>query len=81
MKCFFSLPLKQGLFWSLLLPCLLIGCASQDNVTSSVQGMQDTPTQGVQSSCPAQGIAKGMRTSRVAYAVSWDAVATDADNN
>ncbi len=68
------LSLRQILLPTALLICLFAGCGYQSNSTSSASQKQ-------QGSCPTEETMKNTGSNGVVYAVSWDAVATDADNN
>ncbi len=82
MNRFFHLSLKGMLLASMLLTGLLVGCGSQGNsARSAPQGKPSPTTQTPQGRCPAQAMSKDAGASGVAYTVSWDAVARDADTN
>ena len=73
---------KAFLLPTILLMCFLAACGHQASATSSgTQSQHDQSTKTPQESCQPQGTVKNMDKHQVAYTVSWDAVATDADNN
>jgi outer membrane protein assembly factor BamB len=75
------LSVKALLLSTILLMCFLAGCGYQGTTSSGAQGQQNQSTKIPQKSCPTEGTVKNMGANQVAYTVSWDAVATDADNN
>ncbi len=76
------LSMKALLLFTILLMCFLASCGRQSTSASSgSQKQQDQSIQKPQASCPEDGMTQSTGTNRVAYTVSWDAVAEDADNN
>ncbi|HET8846615.1 MAG TPA: PQQ-binding-like beta-propeller repeat protein, partial [Ktedonobacteraceae bacterium] len=85
MKRLFHPLLKGLLLLSLSLTGLmsLVGCGYQNGLTgSNPQGEPNVDAQKPAGSCPdAEATSNDESKSKTAYIVSWDAVATDADNN
>jgi outer membrane protein assembly factor BamB len=77
-----GLAVKALWLSTMLLMCVLAGCGDQGTSARSRSHMQQGQGRGApQGDCPAEGLSKDAGASGMVYAVSWDALATDADNN
>lgn len=73
--------MKSFLLVATLLLCILSGCGRVENSLAAGAQSQPHSTNATQESCEAARATKNMHADQIAYTVSWDAVATDADNN